>query len=90
MDVTFDEASMMKPTNSQQVEGKKITEVSQQVKSDATPRTQGSSLSFEILQTVTWDENHVADEDTKDTENQWQVMGQVPDSITVGRGRRNQ
>jgi len=69
-DVTFDEASMIKPTNSQQVEGKKITEVSQQVKSDATPRTQGSSLSFEILQTVTWDENHVAAEDTKDTENQ--------------------
>ena len=41
-DVTFDDASMMKPTNSQQVESKKTTNVSQQVKSDATPRTPGS------------------------------------------------
>jgi len=37
----FDEASMMKPTDSQQVESKKTTELLQQVESDATPCTLG-------------------------------------------------
>ena len=47
-DVTFDEASMMKPTNSQQIESGQTNEVSQWVKSDATPRTLDSSVSFEF------------------------------------------
>jgi len=38
---------------------------------------------------VTQDENHVADEDTEDTENQGQVMNQVQDSVAAGRGKRN-
>ena len=59
---------MVKPTDSQQVESKKTTEVSQRVKSDATPRTPGSSVSFEISLTMTQNENHVADEDTEDVE----------------------
>ena len=50
----------MKSTDSQQVESKKTTDVSQQVESDATPHTPGSSVSFEISSTVTRDENHVA------------------------------
>ena len=76
-DVTFDEASMIKPTDSQLVESKNTTEVSQWVESYATPRTPVSSISFEIPPTVTHDENDVADEDTEDIENQGQVMGQV-------------
>jgi len=47
-DVTFDEASMMKPTNSQQIERGQTNEVSQWVKSDATLRTLDSSVSFEF------------------------------------------
>ena len=66
----IDEASMMKPTDSQHVESKKTTEVSQQMKSDATPCTPGSLVSFEILLRVTQDENHVVDEDIDDTRNQ--------------------
>ena len=65
---------MMKPTDSQQVESKKTTEVSQQVESDTTPHTPGSSISFEVPPTVTQDENHVADKITEDTENEGQVM----------------
>jgi len=45
-------------TDSQQVESKKTTEVSQQVESGATPRTPCSSVSPEIPPTMTWDENH--------------------------------
>ena len=66
----------MKPTDSQQVESKKIIEVSQRVESDTTPRTPGRSVSFKIPPTVTHDENYEADEDTKDNENQEQVMSQ--------------
>jgi len=57
-DVTFDETSMMKLINSQQVE------------SDATLCTPGSSVSFEIPLTVIRDENQVANDDTEDIENQ--------------------
>jgi len=55
---------MMKPTDSQRVKSKKITKESQQVESDVTPHTPGSSVSFEISRTVTRDEDHVADEDS--------------------------
>jgi len=57
-DVKFDEVSSLKPTDSQQVESKKITEVSQLVESGATSRTLGSSILFEIPLTVTRDESH--------------------------------
>ena len=59
------------------------------MESNSTPRTLGSSVSFEILLTLTRDENHVANEDTEGTENQEQVMGQVQDSVAAGRERRN-
>ena len=45
-DVTFDEASMMKPTSSQLVESEQTKEVSQRVESDITPRILYSSASF--------------------------------------------
>jgi len=44
--VIFDEASIVKPTDSQQVESKKTTKISQRVKSDGTPYISGSSISF--------------------------------------------
>jgi len=87
--VTFNETSMMKSNHSQQVESKKTTEVPQQVESDATPRTPSSSISFKIPLTVTWYENHAADEDTKNGENQGHIMGQVQNSVAARWGRRN-
>ena len=54
---------MVEPTDSQQVESEKTTEVLQRVESDATPRTLSISVSFEIPPTVTHDENHVIGED---------------------------
>jgi len=59
------------------------------VESDATPRTPGSSVVFEIPPTMTRDENHVTDEDTEDIENQGQVMSQVQDFVAAERGRKN-
>ena len=61
---------MMKSIDSQQVESKKTREVLQQVKSDATPCTPSSSVSFEISLTVTQDENQVVNKDTEDIKNQ--------------------
>jgi len=48
-DVTFDEASMLKPTISQQVEIEKTKGVSQQVESDATSPSLKRSVSLEII-----------------------------------------
>jgi len=75
--VTFDESSMVKPTEYQQVESEKTIEVSQRVESDTTLCTLSSSISYEIPPTVTQDENYVANEDTEYIEKQKQVMGQV-------------
>ena len=77
------------PINSQHMESKKTTEVSQQEESEATPRIPGSSISFKIPAIVTRAEIHVADEDTEDIENQGQGIGQVQDSFAAGRDRRN-
>jgi len=52
-DITIDEASMVKPMNSQQVESEKTNMISQQVESDATLPSPDSSLSFEITPEVT-------------------------------------
>ena len=65
------------------MESKKTAEISQQVESDAIPRTPGSSVSFKIPPTLTRDENHLANEDSEDIENQWHVMGQVQDYIAI-------
>ena len=75
--------------DSHQVKSKMTTKVSQQVESDATPHTLGSSVWFEIPPTMTQDENHIADEDTENTKNQWQVMGRVQDFVVAGPGRKN-
>ena len=75
--VTFDESSMVKPTEYQQVESEKTIEVSQRVESDTTLCTLSSSISYEIPPTVTQDDNYVANEDTEYIEKQKQVMGQV-------------
>ena len=88
-DVIFDEALTTKPTDSQQVKSKKTTEIPQHVESDATPHTPSSSVSLEFPPIVTPDENHIVDKDTEDIENQEHVIGQIHDSIAVGRGRRN-
>jgi len=57
----FDETSMMKPTDSQKVESEKTDRISQQVESDATPRSPNSSVSFEITPEITQESDHVAD-----------------------------
>ena len=51
--VIFDEASMMKPTSSQQVESRQTKEVPQRVESDTTPHTIDSSISFEFSPEIT-------------------------------------
>ena len=48
-DVTFDEASMLKPTIPQQVEIEKTKGISQQVESDATSLSLERSVSLEII-----------------------------------------
>jgi len=52
-DVTFDEASIVKPTNSQPVESEKTKGISQQVKSDATSPSLDRTVSLEIIPAVT-------------------------------------
>ena len=47
--VMFDEASMMKPKNSQQVKSQTTDMISQQVESDATTPSLDRSVSFERL-----------------------------------------
>jgi len=48
-DVTFNEASIMKPTDSQQVDSKTTDMISQQVENDATTLSPKRSVSFEII-----------------------------------------
>ena len=62
-DVTFDDASMVKPTDSQQVKSEKISRISQQVESEATLPPPDRTMSFEITSEVTQGCDHVADED---------------------------
>ena len=89
-DVTFDEASMLKPKISQQVEIIKTKEVLQQVKNDANPLSLESSASVRIIPKVTQGNDQADDEvDADDEEGQEQVMGDVPDSTAVRRPRRN-
>jgi len=80
---------MMKPTISQQVEIEKTKGVSQQVESDVTSPYLERSVSLEIIPTVTQGSDHVADQDTDDDEDQGHDMGDVHESIAVGKTRRN-
>ena len=84
-DVTFDEASMMKPKVSQQVETSKTKETSQQVEIDANPPSLEDSASVRIIPRVTQDSDQAVAEDVE--EGQEQVMGNVPDSTAVERPR---
>ena len=52
-DVMFDEASMVKPTDSQQVESKTTDMISQKVESDVTSSFLDRSVSVEIIPAVT-------------------------------------
>ena len=87
--VTFDEASLMKSIDSQQVESIAQTiEVSQRVESDATPHlveitphSSDSSVSFGLSAEVTQLGERVASLDTEDIGNQGH--GQVQDSIAA-------
>ena len=88
-DVTFDEASMMKPKVSQQVETSKTKDVSQQVENDANPLSLESSASVRIIPRVTQGNDQAVEEDAEVEEGQEQVMGNVPDSTAVERPRRN-
>ena len=85
MDVTFDEASIVKPTDSQQVESEKTNRISQQIESDDTLLSPDSSVSFEITLEVIQGDDHVANEDADNDENQGQIMGDVQDFIAVER-----
>ena len=76
-DVTLDEASMMKPTNTQQVESEKTKRISQQVESDAISPSLERLILLEIIPAVTKCGDHVADQDIDDNENQGHVMGNV-------------
>ena len=70
-DVMFDdEASMLKPTISQQMKIEKTKGISQQVESDATSSSLKRSVSLEIIPTVTQDSDHVANQNTDDDEDQ--------------------
>jgi len=74
-DVTFDKASMLKPTISKQVEIEKIKGISQQVESDATSSSLERSVSLEIILTVIQGSDHVTDQDT--------MMMQIKDRLWV-------
>jgi len=88
-DVTFDEASMSKSTISQQVEFERTKEVSQQVGSDATSPSLKRSVSLEIIPKVTQGNDQVGEQDADDDVDQGYVMGDVHESVAVGRTRRN-
>ena len=89
-DVTFDEASLMKPMVSQQVETSKTKELSQQVEIDANPPSLEESASVRIIPGVTQGSNRADEESAEDVEQgQEQVMGNVPDPTAVERLRRN-
>ena len=52
-DVIFDETSMVKPTNSQQVESQTANRILQQLESNATSPSLERSVSFKVTPSVT-------------------------------------
>jgi len=59
------------------------------VESDATSPSLERSVSLEIIAKVTQGSDQVTEQDVDDDEDQGQVMGDVHESVTVGRPRRN-
>jgi len=76
---------MLKSIISQQVEIEKTKGISQQVESDATSPFLERSVSLEIISTMTQVSDHVADQDADNDVDQGQAMGDVHESIAVGR-----
>ena len=85
----FDEASMVKPTDSQQVKSQTTDRILQQVESDAIPPSLDISVSFETKSSVTQGGNHVAEQDADDDENQGHAMGNVQEFIAIGITQKN-
>jgi len=69
-DDMFDEASMVKPTDFQQVESEKTSRISQRVESHATSPYLDRTVSFEITPEVTHGSDYVANEDVEIDEDQ--------------------
>ena len=67
-DVTFDKASMVKPTTSHQVESQTTNRILQQVESDATSPSPERSISFEVTPSVTQGDDQVAEQDANNDE----------------------
>jgi len=87
-DVMFDKASIVKPTNFQQVESLTANRILQQVQSDAISPSLERSVSFEVTPSVTQRDDQVAKQDVNNDEDQGQAIGNVQESIAVGRTRR--
>ena len=64
-------------------------EVSQQVESDATSPSLERKVSLEIIPMMTQGNDHVAEQAAEDDEDPGQIMGDIHESIAVGRPRRN-
>jgi len=77
--VMFNEASMVKPIDSQQVESQTMTDrILQQVESDTTSPSLYRSISFEVILSVTQGGDQVAEQDAdNDEEDQVHVMADV-------------
>jgi len=89
-DVTFDEASLMEPMVSQQVETTKTKELLQQVETDAHPPSLKESVSVRIIPEVTQGSDRAVEEDAEEVDQgQEQVMDTLPDPPAVDRPRRN-
>ena len=67
-DVTFDEASLMKPTVSQQVETSKTKKLLQLVEIDADPPSLEESASVRIIPEVTQGSDQIVEEGAEDEE----------------------
>ena len=88
--VTFDESSIMKTSNSQQVESGQTKGISQRVESDASSPSSDSIVSFGVPTIVTQLERHVQEEeDTDDVIEGPEPEGQVQDSIAAHKPKRN-
>ena len=59
------------------------------MKSDATSSSLDRIVSLEIIPVMTQGSDHVANQDADNDEDQGQTMGNVQESIAVGRARRN-
>jgi len=81
--VTFDEASMVKLTNSKPVESEKTKGISQQVESDATSSSLYKTVSLEIILAITHGSDPVAVQATDNDEDQGQAISDVQEPIVV-------